>query len=620
MRKQPDISTKEKDIQALSWGDSRAWKSPLRRPACTLLALALAVTPCVGITSVSVASATEAPITAEPQPEPTFGHDLLDAIDAADFEGSDIVIRYLLGEKVKYEELAAVDLEALAKIDPAIAKGIEVLLSAPPDANGLIAASPSDNDAAADPDGIAPADPNTSDPQGSENEHADSAPQAPATENEGEPSGTQAPQADGASAPETGNPSAEDAVAPSLQEPAPSAPEANDAEAYPAWSYAGDTSYTPKHYSEDLETEEFIAVIGEQAREIGQDEGLYASVMVAQAILESGSGNSALAREGNNLFGIKGSYRGQSINFITGEDDGTGNNYYIRADFRAYPSMRQSLEDYADLLKNGLDGFYAPVWKENAETFVMACNYLEGRYATDTSYSEKLQDLIETYDLTRFDEPISYELADPIMVEAVDPATGDALLDETGQPIMEERTLTDLVAEATSHLGVPYVWGGTTPEGFDCSGLVQYSFDKALNVKIPRTTYYQCTLGEDVDFADLQMGDLLFFEADGVVGHVGMYLADGFYIEAPHSGDVVRVTALEDKMPDFAKRVLPTKPTDASAAQGQGKLSLPDGLSLDDEGSKLIHVTLSEDNNIADEPLFAGSTPLMPDELFLLAK
>ncbi len=630
MKDKMKSSTNGKDLQPVLWGSSRSWKDPLRRPACTLLALALAVTPCIGLASVSVASATEAPITAEPCPEPAYGHDLLDAIDAADFKGSDIVIRYLLGEEVTYEELASVDIEALAEIDPAIARGIEVLLNTPPDANGTFTQIPSNKDAASGAQGADPAMPNIADPQTSQNENASSTDPARQTESESATNDAQSPEASDVRTPESadqnaptpgmGGSSAEDANASDPQPPAQDAPEANDAEVYPEWSYSGDTSYIPKHYSQDLETEEFIAVVGEQARQIGQERGLYASVMIAQAILESGSGNSALAREGNNLFGIKGSYQGQSVNFITGEDDGTGSNYYIRADFRAYPSIRESLEDYADLLRDGLDGFYAPAWKENADSFVMACNYLEGRYATDTSYSEKLQDLIETYDLTRYDDPISYELVEPIMVEAVDPETGKTLLDEAGDPVMEERTLTDLVAEATSHLGVPYVWGGTTPAGFDCSGLIQYSFEKALNVKLPRTTYYQCTLGEDVDFADLQMGDLLFFETDGTVGHVGMYLADGFYIEAPHSGDVVCVTALEDKMPDFAKRVLPTKPAGTEAAGELGKLTLPDGLELERESEKLIHVQLA-DEVAESEPLLPSDALLSPDDkVLLLAK
>ncbi len=356
-------------------------------------------------------------------------------------------------------------------------------------------------------------------------------------------------------------------VAPTIPTPpapvTPADPPAAQNPSYPSWSYNGNTAYTPKHYSHDLTTEKFIAVIGEQAREIGQERDLYASVMIAQAILESASGNSLLAKApNNNLFGIKGTYNGESVLMRTAEDDGTGLIYFILSDFRKYDTVKDSLNDYADLMCEGLNGFYAPVWKSNAPTFVDATDYLEGRYATDTQYSEKLQDIIETYDLTRFDEPLDYETVSTFEFPVIDEETGKEVLDPiTGEVVMEQRTLADLVAEATSHLGTPYLWGGVTPDGFDCSGLVQYCYREVLGVEIPRTTYFQCLVGEDVDFEDLHMGDLLFFDraSDGV-GHVAMYLGDGYYIQAPHTGDVVKVTAMEDQMPTFAKRVIETRP------------------------------------------------------------
>lgn len=154
-------------------------------------------------------------------------------------------------------------------------------------------------------------------------------------------------------------------------------------------------------------TEEFIASICEPAREIGQERGLYASVMVAQAILESGSGSSGLSKPpNNNLFGIKGSYKGQAAYMLTSEDDGTGAKYDIMSNFRRYPSVRESLEDYADLLTRDMADFYAPAWKSNAKTYAEACDYLQGHYATDTSYSGKLQGIIQAYGLEQYDHPL----------------------------------------------------------------------------------------------------------------------------------------------------------------------------------------------------------------------
>lgn len=415
-----------------------------------------------------------------------------------------------------------------------------------------------------------------------------------------------------------------------------------------SFTHIDNSAYVARHYSEDLTTEKFISLVGESARTIAAENDLYASVMIAQAILESASGNSTLAQApNNNLFGIKGTYHGNSVQLPTREDDGTGATYTIMSDFRQYETVDESLSDYADLLSNSMGDFYAGARKSNSDSFVDACDFLVGRYATDIFYSEKLQDLIETYDLTRFDVPLTYELADTFVLPVKDEVTGldkyldpvtdkveyEALVAEyrdyvartseyqqalaewsdqmaaaeelyhvpvylekpsmpaadtpmqqhqdaidaerfegfdtliaTGQPlpVREARTLNDLTACANSFLGVPYLWGGTTPAGFDCSGLVQYCYREVFNIEPPRTTYYQCEVGVEVPFEELLPGDLLFFADGGDVHHVAMYLGDGYYVEAPHTGDVVKITAMNDKLPDFAKRVVDVRAIDMS--------------------------------------------------------
>lgn len=167
-----------------------------------------------------------------------------------------------------------------------------------------------------------------------------------------------------------------------------------------------DTS--PITYVRNQSTGEFVEEIGELAREIGQKNDLYASVMIAQAILESGSGNSSLARTPNfNLFGIKGSYKGESVEMATLEDDSSGGLYTVNAKFRKYPSYKESLEDYAMLMSGGVSGkstFYQGAWKSKTSDYKEATKYLTGRYASDTRYHEKLNGLIETYDLTQYDK------------------------------------------------------------------------------------------------------------------------------------------------------------------------------------------------------------------------
>ena len=94
--------------------------------------------------------------------------------------------------------------------------------------------------------------------------------------------------------------------------------------------------------------------------------------MIAQAILESGSGESQLAKEPYyNLFGVKGSFQGNSVSFSTKEADQRGQLYTISAGFRDYGGYNDSLQDYVQLLRQGIDGnqdFYKPAWRSEAKT------------------------------------------------------------------------------------------------------------------------------------------------------------------------------------------------------------------------------------------------------------
>lgn len=101
----------------------------------------------------------------------------------------------------------------------------------------------------------------------------------------------------------------------------------------------------------------------------------------------------------------------------------------------------------------------------------------------------------------------------------------------------------DFVDYAANFLGINYLWGGTTPSGFDCSGLVQYVY-KHFNVYIPRTTYEQIKCGKSIPRDQLQPGDLVFFGTKEDVHHVGMYIGENMFIHAPRTGDVIRISLL----------------------------------------------------------------------------
>jgi cell wall-associated NlpC family hydrolase len=100
---------------------------------------------------------------------------------------------------------------------------------------------------------------------------------------------------------------------------------------------------------------------------------------------------------------------------------------------------------------------------------------------------------------------------------------------------------------AKTYLGTKYVFGGASPKtGFDCSGLLAWTWNK-LGVKIPRTSEQQWHAGTPVAKDAVQPGDAVFFvHSDGDVGHVGMAIGNGQYIEAPHTGDVVKIANLAD--------------------------------------------------------------------------
>jgi peptidoglycan DL-endopeptidase CwlO len=97
-----------------------------------------------------------------------------------------------------------------------------------------------------------------------------------------------------------------------------------------------------------------------------------------------------------------------------------------------------------------------------------------------------------------------------------------------------------VVGVAMSELGVPYVWGGSTPGGFDCSGLVMWAYAQ-VGVSLPHSSYAQYGMGVPVSRDQLQPGDLVFFDG---LGHVGIYIGGGQFIHAPHTGDVVKISSL----------------------------------------------------------------------------
>jgi peptidoglycan DL-endopeptidase CwlO len=101
-----------------------------------------------------------------------------------------------------------------------------------------------------------------------------------------------------------------------------------------------------------------------------------------------------------------------------------------------------------------------------------------------------------------------------------------------------------VVGVAYDQLGKPYVWGATGPDCFDCSGLTTYCYRVGANIEIPRSSYDQANCGAEVGTSQLAPGDILGFRG---WGHVGLYIGNGQFIHAPHTGDVVRIGDLSSR-------------------------------------------------------------------------
>ena len=305
---------------------------------------------------------------------------ILDKAEAAKLVGLKPLKAYLSGETVAAADFLTIDVDALATIDADLAKLVKQTQKAIADSN---ASSEPEAQPETKPEPATPAQP----------AETPTAPAGSSTPSESAGKGAAA------------------------EKPAEDVEDAPEGMVQESELLADDIVYVARN----LTTQQFIDTIGEDARKLCQQSDLYASVMIAQAVVESASGSSGLSCEPyNNLFGIKGSYDGKSVRMKTQEDDGEGNLETIVAEFRKYPTMLESLEDYVGLLTN--NSLYNPVKKSNTESYEDACDYLQGRYATSTSYSRTLKAYIDAYNLTEYDKPVEEAKKDVTLDNVLTPA------------------------------------------------------------------------------------------------------------------------------------------------------------------------------------------------------
>lgn len=129
-----------------------------------------------------------------------------------------------------------------------------------------------------------------------------------------------------------------------------------------------------------------------------------------------------------------------------------------------------------------------------------------------------------------------YSIAANPVIEPIQSTVSDSSASPAAQRVLDT---------AAKYLGVPYLWGGTTPSGFDCSGFVQYVYAEC-GYSITRTTYTQWDNdGSYVSRANLQPGDLVYFGTDGSPSHVGLYVGNGTMIHAPSTGKTIQYTSID---------------------------------------------------------------------------
>lgn len=345
----------------------------------------------------------------------------------------------------------------------------------------------------------------------------------------------------------------------------------------------------------------FVKSIAPTAKTIAASADLYASIMIAQATLESGYGASKLAVEANNLFGLKtnNNWTGDVYEISSLEYDSNNNPYYEVSKFKKFHSLEECLTEYTKHWSQSpwYENYYKGIKKSDSTSYKSALKAIEGKYATDPNYITKLESLISKYDLTQYDgdaEPVIPEVVPPVENENTTPETENPSINNPSEEVVTPEPPSTPIPEENKVVEIP----------------VSYEFTKETNangqlihtVKQKQTAYgisnlYKISIGEMKEWNHLSSTDL--------------YVGQKLIVSAPPKESSAHTETHIVKSGETLYKISTIYSTSVSEIQKLNKLN---GTNIKVGQNLLIPGASKESKPAESKPVESKPTPVKPTE------